>query len=164
MKSIMKKMEQENVTNFIYLAKKLISVINKNTTLTTNNFIDFSFYSFILQTCYLKKMLSSLTKLITSTVGECDSNNLNNFHISGEVGRLYLIFLVVNLRHKLALCYFLLFLKLNFGFCVLLQDGDDYLTVAQSLKKEFDSPEISDLKFLVDGKCIHVHKALLKIR
>uniref|UniRef100_A0A667Y3I8 RCC1 and BTB domain containing protein 2 n=1 Tax=Myripristis murdjan TaxID=586833 RepID=A0A667Y3I8_9TELE len=29
---------------------------------------------------------------------------------------------------------------------------------------EFDSPEISDLKFLVDGKCIHVHKALLKIR
>eukprot|EP00064_Thunnus_orientalis_P000753 superscaffoldBa00000042_g754 len=42
-------------------------------------------------------------------------------------------------------------------------DGDDYLTVAQSLKKEFDSPEISDLKFLVDGKCIHVHKALLKI-
>lgn len=45
-----------------------------------------------------------------------------------------------------------------------LPDGDDYLTVAQSLKKEFDSPEISDLKFLVDGKCIHVHKALLKIR
>ncbi|XP_008307294.1 RCC1 and BTB domain-containing protein 2 isoform X1 [Cynoglossus semilaevis] len=43
-------------------------------------------------------------------------------------------------------------------------DGDDHLTVAQSLKKEFDSPEISDLKFLVDGKCIHVHKALLKIR
>uniref|UniRef100_A0A8C8A5J7 Regulator of chromosome condensation (RCC1) and BTB (POZ) domain containing protein 2 n=1 Tax=Oryzias sinensis TaxID=183150 RepID=A0A8C8A5J7_9TELE len=43
-------------------------------------------------------------------------------------------------------------------------DGDDYLTVAQSLKKEFDSPEISDLKFLVDGKCIHVHKTLLKIR
>ncbi|KAK2846704.1 hypothetical protein Q5P01_009703 [Channa striata] len=43
-------------------------------------------------------------------------------------------------------------------------DGDDYLTVAQSLKKEFDSPEISDMKFVVDGKCIHVHKALLKIR
>uniref|UniRef100_A0A672NR67 RCC1 and BTB domain containing protein 2 n=1 Tax=Sinocyclocheilus grahami TaxID=75366 RepID=A0A672NR67_SINGR len=43
-------------------------------------------------------------------------------------------------------------------------DGDDYLTVAQSLKREFDSTEISDLKFLVDGKCIHVHKALLKIR
>lgn len=43
-------------------------------------------------------------------------------------------------------------------------DTEDYLTVAQSLKKEFDSPEISDLKFLVDGKCIHVHKALLKIR
>uniref|UniRef100_A0A8C5ATY9 RCC1 and BTB domain containing protein 2 n=1 Tax=Gadus morhua TaxID=8049 RepID=A0A8C5ATY9_GADMO len=43
-------------------------------------------------------------------------------------------------------------------------DGDDYLTVAQSLKREFDSPEISDLKFMVDGKSIHVHKALLKIR
>ncbi|TRY90880.1 hypothetical protein DNTS_021956 [Danionella cerebrum] len=42
-------------------------------------------------------------------------------------------------------------------------DGDDYLTVAQSLKREFDSPEISDLRFLVDGKSIHVHKALLKI-
>lgn len=47
---------------------------------------------------------------------------------------------------------------------LLILDGDDYLTVAQSLKREFDSPEISDLKFLVDGKCIHVHKALLKIR
>lgn len=45
-----------------------------------------------------------------------------------------------------------------------LPDCEDYLTVAQSLKKEFDSPDISDLKFLVDGKCIHVHKALLKIR
>uniref|UniRef100_A0A8C6LFI6 RCC1 and BTB domain containing protein 2 n=8 Tax=Nothobranchius TaxID=28779 RepID=A0A8C6LFI6_NOTFU len=43
-------------------------------------------------------------------------------------------------------------------------DGDDHMTVAQSLKKEFDSAEISDLKFLVDGKCIYVHKALLKIR
>lgn len=49
-------------------------------------------------------------------------------------------------------------------YLLILPDGDDYLTVAQSLKKEFDSPEISDLKFLVDGKCIHVHKALLKIR
>lgn len=49
-------------------------------------------------------------------------------------------------------------------FPLFLSDGDDYMTVAQSLKKEFDSPEISDLKFLVDGKCIHVHKALLKIR
>lgn len=49
-------------------------------------------------------------------------------------------------------------------YLFILPDGDDYLTVAQSLKKEFDSPEISDLKFLVDGKCIHVHKALLKIR
>lgn len=56
----------------------------------------------------------------------------------------------------------------NFNFILIfsciLADGDDYMTVAQSLKKEFDSPEISDLKFLVDGKCIYVHKALLKIR
>lgn len=52
----------------------------------------------------------------------------------------------------------------NFMLVFSLPDGDDYLTVAQSLKKEFDSPDISDLKFLVDGKCIHVHKALLKIR
>uniref|UniRef100_A0A8C9FG60 BTB domain-containing protein n=1 Tax=Pavo cristatus TaxID=9049 RepID=A0A8C9FG60_PAVCR len=41
---------------------------------------------------------------------------------------------------------------------------DDHLTVAQSLKKEFDNPETADLKFLVDGKYIHVHKVLLKIR
>lgn len=58
---------------------------------------------------------------------------------------------------------------LNWNTCLhttvfVLSDAEDYLTVAQSLKKEFDSPEISDLKFLVDGKCIHVHKALLKIR
>ena len=52
--------------------------------------------------------------------------------------------------------------SVNSPLCLL--DGDDYLTVAQSLKREFDSPEISDLKFLVDGKYIHVHKALLKIR
>ncbi|XP_064413830.1 RCC1 and BTB domain-containing protein 2 isoform X2 [Latimeria chalumnae] len=43
-------------------------------------------------------------------------------------------------------------------------EWDDHLTVAQSLRKEFDNPETSDFKFLVDGKNIHVHKALLKIR
>ncbi|XP_071595328.1 RCC1 and BTB domain-containing protein 2 isoform X4 [Heliangelus exortis] len=43
-------------------------------------------------------------------------------------------------------------------------EPDDHLTVAQSLKKEFDNPETADLKFLVDGKYIHVHKVLLKIR
>ncbi|KAL2310884.1 hypothetical protein Nmel_002563 [Mimus melanotis] len=42
-------------------------------------------------------------------------------------------------------------------------EPDDHLTVAQSLKKEFDNPETADLKFLVDGKYIHVHKVLLKI-
>ena len=36
--------------------------------------------------------------------------------------------------------------------------------MAQSLRKEFDSPETADLKFSVDGKYIHVHKAVLKIR
>ncbi|XP_006000619.1 RCC1 and BTB domain-containing protein 1 isoform X1 [Latimeria chalumnae] len=43
-------------------------------------------------------------------------------------------------------------------------EHEDYLTVSESMKKEFDSPETSDLKFRVDGKCIHVHKAVLKIR
>lgn len=36
--------------------------------------------------------------------------------------------------------------------------------MAQSLKKEFDNPETSDLKFCVQGKYIYVHKAVLKIR
>lgn len=48
--------------------------------------------------------------------------------------------------------------------CYLPPDYDDYLTVAQSLKKEFDNPETADLKFCVDGKYIYVHKAVLKIR
>ncbi|XP_048835229.1 RCC1 and BTB domain-containing protein 1-like isoform X2 [Brienomyrus brachyistius] len=43
-------------------------------------------------------------------------------------------------------------------------EQDDFLTVAQSLKNEFDNPETSDLKFRVEGKYIHVHKAFLKIR
>lgn len=43
-------------------------------------------------------------------------------------------------------------------------EHDDFLTVAESLKKEFDNPETADLKFSVDGKYIHVHKAVLKIR
>uniref|UniRef100_A0AAY4CW17 BTB domain-containing protein n=2 Tax=Denticeps clupeoides TaxID=299321 RepID=A0AAY4CW17_9TELE len=47
---------------------------------------------------------------------------------------------------------------------LLSMEHDDFLTVAESLKKEFDSPETSDLKFRVDGKCIYVHKAVLKIR
>uniref|UniRef100_A0A8C2J4L7 Regulator of chromosome condensation (RCC1) and BTB (POZ) domain containing protein 1 n=2 Tax=Cyprinus carpio TaxID=7962 RepID=A0A8C2J4L7_CYPCA len=47
---------------------------------------------------------------------------------------------------------------------MLSMEHDDFLTVAQSLKKEFDNPETSDLKFSIDGKYIHVHKAVLKIR
>uniref|UniRef100_A0AAZ3NND1 BTB domain-containing protein n=1 Tax=Oncorhynchus tshawytscha TaxID=74940 RepID=A0AAZ3NND1_ONCTS len=47
---------------------------------------------------------------------------------------------------------------------LLSMEHDDFLTVAQSLRKEFDSPETADLKFSVDGKYIHVHKAVLKIR
>lgn len=43
-------------------------------------------------------------------------------------------------------------------------DHDDYLTVAEALRKEFDNPETADLKFSVDGKYVHVHKAVLKIR
>ncbi|KAG8452336.1 hypothetical protein GDO86_004226 [Hymenochirus boettgeri] len=43
-------------------------------------------------------------------------------------------------------------------------EPDDHLTVAESLKKEFDNPNTADLKFLVDGKYIYVHKVLLKIR
>ncbi|XP_018584674.2 RCC1 and BTB domain-containing protein 1-like isoform X1 [Scleropages formosus] len=47
---------------------------------------------------------------------------------------------------------------------LLTMENDDFLTVAESLKKEFDSPETSDLKFVVNGKYIYVHKAVLKIR
>uniref|UniRef100_A0A8C6VVF6 Regulator of chromosome condensation (RCC1) and BTB (POZ) domain containing protein 1 n=1 Tax=Nothobranchius furzeri TaxID=105023 RepID=A0A8C6VVF6_NOTFU len=42
-------------------------------------------------------------------------------------------------------------------------EHDDFMTASEALRKEFDSPETSDLKFSVDGKCIHVHKAVLKI-
>lgn len=49
-------------------------------------------------------------------------------------------------------------------FKIVSVEHEDFLTVAESLKKEFDSPETSDLKFRVDGKYIHVHKAVLKIR
>lgn len=41
---------------------------------------------------------------------------------------------------------------------------DSSLTVAESLKKEFDQEETADLRFHVEGKYIHVHKAVLKIR
>ncbi|KAI9547078.1 RCC1 and BTB domain-containing protein 1 [Dissostichus eleginoides] len=47
---------------------------------------------------------------------------------------------------------------------LLSMEHDDFLTVAQSLKKEFDNPDTADLKFCVDGKHICVHKAILKIR
>jgi len=36
--------------------------------------------------------------------------------------------------------------------------------VANSVQKAFDDPTTSDVKFLVDGKYIYVHKAILKIR
>ena len=48
--------------------------------------------------------------------------------------------------------------------CLLPSEHEDFSTVADSLKKEFDSPETADLKFRIDGKYIHVHKAVLKIR
>ncbi|KAM3585280.1 uncharacterized protein V6R79_012788 [Siganus canaliculatus] len=40
----------------------------------------------------------------------------------------------------------------------------DFLTITDALRKEFDSPETSDVRFSIDGKLIHVHKAVLKIR
>ncbi|CAI9560252.1 unnamed protein product, partial [Staurois parvus] len=43
-------------------------------------------------------------------------------------------------------------------------EPEDYLTVAESLRREFNSEETSDLKFRVDGKDINVHRAVLKIR
>ncbi|XP_063284706.1 RCC1 and BTB domain-containing protein 1 [Pelobates fuscus] len=43
-------------------------------------------------------------------------------------------------------------------------EQEDSLTVAESLKREFDREETSDLRFRVEGKDIHVHKAVLKIR
>uniref|UniRef100_A0A2D4HNN9 BTB domain-containing protein n=1 Tax=Micrurus lemniscatus lemniscatus TaxID=129467 RepID=A0A2D4HNN9_MICLE len=43
-------------------------------------------------------------------------------------------------------------------------EHEEFLTVTESLKREFDRPETSDLKFRVDGKFIYVHKAVLKIR
>ncbi|XP_069859290.1 RCC1 and BTB domain-containing protein 2 isoform X2 [Dipodomys merriami] len=43
-------------------------------------------------------------------------------------------------------------------------EPDDHLTVAESLRREFDNPDTADLKFLVDGKYIYTHKVLLKIR
>ncbi|NP_001080313.1 regulator of chromosome condensation (RCC1) and BTB (POZ) domain containing protein 2 S homeolog isoform X1 [Xenopus laevis] len=43
-------------------------------------------------------------------------------------------------------------------------EPDDHLTVAESLKREFDNPNTADLKFLVDEKYIYVHKVLLQIR
>lgn len=43
-------------------------------------------------------------------------------------------------------------------------EHDGLLTIAEALRKEFDCPETSDLKFCVQGKYIHVHKVVLKIR
>uniref|UniRef100_UPI003590129A RCC1 and BTB domain-containing protein 1 isoform X2 n=1 Tax=Myxine glutinosa TaxID=7769 RepID=UPI003590129A len=43
-------------------------------------------------------------------------------------------------------------------------DDEDHMTVSQSMKREFDNPETGDLRFLVEGQSIYVHKAILKIR
>lgn len=52
----------------------------------------------------------------------------------------------------------------SFGVIIVFTEHEEFLTVTESLKREFDSPETSDLKFRVDGKFIYVHKAVLKIR
>ncbi|XP_042698659.2 RCC1 and BTB domain-containing protein 2 isoform X3 [Chrysemys picta bellii] len=83
-------------------------------------------------------------------------NNMSVEHISLSKG-MYL------LRQTTVKVCFLLFIKLM-RKQKSRQKPDDHLTVAQSLKKEFDNPDTADLKFLVDGKYIHVHKVLLKIR
>lgn len=51
-----------------------------------------------------------------------------------------------------------------FFFIFIFLEHDDFLTISEALKKEFDNPETADLKFSVEGKYIHVHKAVLKIR
>nr|XP_020447547.1 RCC1 and BTB domain-containing protein 1-like isoform X2 [Monopterus albus] len=43
-------------------------------------------------------------------------------------------------------------------------EHDDFLTVAEALRKEFDNPETADVAFSIKGRLIHVHKAVLKIR
>lgn len=40
----------------------------------------------------------------------------------------------------------------------------DGMTAAEALRREFNNPQSSDVRFSVDGKYIHVHKAVLKIR
>lgn len=40
----------------------------------------------------------------------------------------------------------------------------DGMTAAEALRREFNNPQSSDMRFSVDGKHIHVHKAVLKIR
>ncbi|XP_068123256.1 RCC1 and BTB domain-containing protein 1 isoform X2 [Hyperolius riggenbachi] len=47
---------------------------------------------------------------------------------------------------------------------VLSVEPEEYSTVAECLKREFDSEETSDVRFRVDGKEILVHRAVLKIR
>lgn len=36
--------------------------------------------------------------------------------------------------------------------------------LAKAMSEHFDNPTYSDLKFLVDGKTIHVHKTILKFQ
>lgn len=47
---------------------------------------------------------------------------------------------------------------------ITISEHDDFMTISEALREEFDCPDTADLKFSVDGKYIHVHKAVLKIR
>ncbi|XP_078613708.1 RCC1 and BTB domain-containing protein 1-like isoform X1 [Branchiostoma floridae x Branchiostoma japonicum] len=43
-------------------------------------------------------------------------------------------------------------------------ETDNFYTIERHLRMAFDNQETSDLKFMVEGRVVHVHKAVLKIR
>jgi len=73
---------------------------------------------------------------------------------------------------KLALCNFLSNKKCNITFYVdsfylklsCLTENEDFKTVGTCVSEAFNDQETSDLTFLIDGKPVYVHKAVLKIR
>lgn len=45
-----------------------------------------------------------------------------------------------------------------------LVENEDFKTVGACVSEAFNDQETSDLTFLIDGKPVYVHKAVLKIR